>query len=169
MAKPSDIVLAGPLCAGKSTVAHLLEARGWHEVAAREAIAARAGGRDLARDELAALGARLERESSGAWLAEAAVVVSRPVVVDAARTAAQIRHCRDVLTDGIVVFLSAARSERRRRWSARGATADALADFDALDGSELEREAAGLGPLADLVIDTTAQPVATVVAAVLEA
>ncbi len=155
-----DVVLAGPLCAGKTTLAADLGSRGLHPVSAREAIEISVGATSLTREELQRHGAVLESARPGRWLAELAAAQRRPVVLDAARTYEQIEAARELLTGCLVVCLTADRDERQRRYRARGATADRCAEFADIAGSALEDAANGLAAHADLTLDSTRKTVA---------
>jgi dephospho-CoA kinase len=139
----SSFVLTGPLCAGKTTLAEWLGGRGWTVVTARQVLTDLAGRHALDRGALVRL---------GRWLAEVAAKARRPVVLDAARTRAQVREARRMLDEVLVVHLNAPTDVRRARFVARGSTADPEASFEGLNSSPLEREAAELGVLADVVL-----------------
>jgi hypothetical protein len=115
------IVFAGPLCAGKTTLAgRVAEALGVPCISARAFLLGRFG--PAGRSDLQARGAELEAQTAGAWLVEAVRVV-RPVapalVLDAARTASQVDALRQlgVVTD--VFYITADEDERARRFAAR--------------------------------------------------
>jgi dephospho-CoA kinase len=148
----SSFVLTGPLCAGKTTLAEWLGGRGWTVVTARQVLTDLAGRHALDRGALVRLGQELEDQRPGRWLAEVAAKARRPVVLDAARTRAQVREARRMLDEVLVVHLNAPTDVRRARFVARGSTADPEASFEGLNSSPLEREAAELGVLADVVL-----------------
>jgi cytidylate kinase len=151
-----DMVLSGPLCAGKSTLAYGLVGEGWHLVSAREVIAQ--GAQSVARDRraLQRIGDELEASRPGCWLAEAAAAGTRPVVLDAARTRPQLLEARSVLADCLVVYLDAPLAIRRARFAQRADRADSGIAFSEVNETQLERRVGGLASLADLVVDTRA-------------
>jgi cytidylate kinase len=150
-----SIVLCGPLCAGKTTLAAGLSGRGLTQVTAIDAIEAQAGRSGLSRAELQRIGRELEASSPGRWLAEAAARATLPVVLDAARTADQVGAARHLL-GGVVVHLTASPDTRRDRFERRRPVrrSDAVACFDDLAASPLELGAEKMGAIADLAIDT---------------
>jgi hypothetical protein len=168
-ATPS-LLLAGPLCAGKSSLAALLRPRGFTVVTALDAIERAAGRRGLSRDELQEVGAKLEAERPGAWLAEAALGVPWPVVLDSVRTPEQAREARNLLPGARVVHLTAPRLVRRARFEHRiqERPADVAADFDVIAASPLELGADDLAESADLALDTGSIDPAQVLSRVLD-
>lgn len=168
---PPSVVIAGPLCAGKTTLARGLESHGWRPVSARRVIAESVGASDLTRSELERVGRALETRQPGNWLASAAVRVGEPVVVDAVRTLAQLEATRDRLSNCLVVHLRASYGARRKRFEqrvARGECDDSV-EFDAIALTALERDVGRLVALADLVLDTSAHDAREVVSCVLGA
>lgn len=153
--QPPDVVLSGPLGAGKSALASELAKAGWEAVRARGVLDPHA---TLDRAALQQLGARLEAERPGSWLMEAAAATSRPAVVDAARTEAQVLAARTLLPGCLVVHLDAPLEVRRSRFARRADPADQEVGFDALRASPLEQQAECLGRLADVILDARASP-----------
>jgi cytidylate kinase len=149
-----DLVLSGQSCVGKTTLAKLLATRGWHLFTAREAIVANAHGKGLDRSQLQALGAELEARRPGRWLVEAAASAPNPLVLDAVRTPSQIREARRQFGELLHVHLGASRDVRRERFSERADRIDDAVSFESLADSALEREAANLAAVADLVLCT---------------
>lgn len=131
---------------------------GWHAVTARAVLAAVDPQAKLDRAELQQLGARLEAERPGSWLMEAAAAASRPAVVDAARTEAQVVAARTLLPGCLVVHLDAPVEVRRARFASRADPGDHGIGFDALRASPLELEAEDLWRMADLILDARATP-----------
>ena len=131
---------------------------GWHAVTARAVLAAVHPQAKLNREDLQQLGARLEAERPGSWLMEAAAAASRPAVVDAARTEAQVVAARSLLPGCLVVHLDAPVEVRRARFASRADPSDRGIEFDALRAGALEQEAEDLGRMADLTLDAGATP-----------
>jgi ATP-dependent protease Clp ATPase subunit len=156
---PTTLVLAGPTCSGKTTIAQALSrSLHWPVVSAREAIEthilAGANGREL----LQIVGARLESERPGVWLREAVdalVGVGEVAIVDAARTAPQVLALRARSPSGIVIQVSADRAIRAGRYDARAQAGDAHVPFEMVASSTLELEAECLGTFADVHVDTS--------------
>jgi hypothetical protein len=155
------VILSGPLCAGKSTLAAVLAKRGWSVVTARSAIEAHEGRGPLPRRELQRIGLRLESDRPGLWLSDAVCALDGSVVVvDAARTRPQVGAIRDLGRPSLLVFVSAPRAVRRSRFTDRADVADAGHKFDEIADTPLERGVEALADISDLAIDTTAvQPV----------
>jgi shikimate kinase len=151
--RPRLIVLTGPVCAGKTTLAALLaEALDGQTLAAR-AVIERASGADT-RAALQSSGAELERESDGQWLAAAAVSYGqRPLIVDAAKTEAQLKGLIELQEATQTIYLDASEKICRERYSQRNDPVDQGQGFDELMQGELA-EQPGLKRLADVVIDT---------------
>lgn len=149
----ADVVLTGPSCAGKSTLATKLMKAGWHVVTARTVIVRADPQGQSNREALQRRGAQLEQERPGRWLMEAAIEASRPVVVDAARTTAQVAAARELLPGCLVVHVRADESVRRSRFVGRADPSDLGVEFDTLRVSPIEREAESLAHMADLVLD----------------
>ena len=170
---PRTLVLCGPLCAGKTSVARpVAEALGLCVVTGQSAIELYAGRAGLDRTELQLLGARLERERPGAWLAEAADAIAgsrQALLLDAARTRAQVDAMRGRGPRALVLHITADRQTRERRYEQRDASRDRDVRFDAIVTSPLEREAEALGLVADLVIDSSGLSLSEAVAQALRA
>ncbi len=170
MRRRPSIVLAGPLCAGKTTIALALAERGWVRVSARSAIAAAVGADgELSRNKLIEAGAELERTRPGLWLAEFARRSDLPVVVDSIRTAAQREAAVDLLRPVHLVGVLADVASRRQRFQERGDVADASANFDLVSDSPAENEAVTIARSLPIVIDTSRLTVADALDALLTA
>jgi cytidylate kinase len=152
------VVLCGPMCAGKTTLGRTLaDTTGASLVTARGAIE-RIGGRGaLDRAELVRLGAKLEAERPGAWLAEA-VAADAPhgtrVIVDAARTAAQIEALAARPGPHLTIYLEAASGLRAQRFRKRTAGQSGECRFEDVDATPVEQEVKSLAPRCDVVLDT---------------
>jgi adenylosuccinate synthase len=162
------IVLSGPLCAGKSTLAACLrQHRGAEVITARE-ILATLGGDPNDRRDLQLRGAELERTTEGRWLLDG--VVNRLVtassviqVVDSIRTTRQASLFRAQFIDVFLLHLTAAETVLRERFlaSAEGVAAGEATTIRVFS-HEVERDADSVRTLADAVIDTTGKAVADV-------
>jgi adenylate kinase family enzyme len=150
------IVLSGPACAGKSTLAERLVTAGYTVVTAVAAIERVAGKTGLERGELQAIGALLERENAGSWLVNACLNADFPIVLDAARTIDQVEVSRASIPGVIVVHLTADSGVRGRRYEdrRRRRESDRAAGFAALASTELELLSERLGRDADVVLRT---------------
>jgi hypothetical protein len=115
------------------------------------------------------LGERLERERGGMWLVDAVCATAREgmIVVDAARTAAQLAALKGWRASVLTVFLDAAMDIRCRRFEARAPQGDM--NFEELSASPIECEARELGLYCDLAFDTSAIRSRAIAAAVLAA
>jgi adenylosuccinate synthase len=162
------IVLSGPLCAGKSTLAACLrERRGVGVITAREILATHGGDPNDRRD-LQLRGAELERTTEGRWLldgvvdrlATASLVIQ---VVDSIRTTRQAGLFRAHFKDVFLLHLTAAETVLRERFlaSAEGVAAG-RAKMDQVFSHEVERDADSVRTLADAVIDTSGKAAADV-------
>jgi cytidylate kinase len=133
------LVLAGPLCSGKTTLAEALaKARGAKIVSARAELRRLGAGED--RLDLQSFGAAVEQRTAGAWLASAVRTgddQSVPVIVDSARTVKQIEALRALRTDAVVLYLTASLDERKRRYEARDDPVDKSRPFDSVVSGEL--------------------------------
>jgi adenylosuccinate synthase len=151
------IVLSGALCAGKTTLAHDLEAQlGARSLSARSVLIQLTAAGD--RAELQEAGREVETRTGGRWLAAAAVEAEskgRPLVVDAARTAAQLQGLYTAFAGVTHIHLHAAPKERERRYGLRRDPVDAQMSFQQVSADQLERLADDLGPRSDLMIETT--------------
>lgn len=166
--QPPDIVLSGPLCSGKSTLAAALVDYGYSIVTAVSAIESHAGRAGLSRLELQEIGVALERSQPGIWLARAAAAAPRPVVLDAARTAAQLTAAERLLDNPVLVHLTAPVGVRRKRFVSRPRPSDSEAEFDTIAATALEQGAEAAGCVADLEINTDDLPSSGVLRVVLD-
>jgi adenylosuccinate synthase len=155
------VLLSGHIGSGKSELATgLVEQYGARHVKTRRLLEATlGGGKASSRESLQAEGERLDRRTSGAWLAEAiardlAREDSDLVVVDAVRRLEQVDAIRAAFGARVThIHLTAppevleARFKRRRRAGEPPSYADASAD-------ETEAQVETLAPHADIVIDT---------------
>jgi adenylosuccinate synthase len=157
------VLLSGPVCAGKTTLAAGLQERmRAHVLATREVIVERTATArdDLHRGRLQQLGAALDRAEGGYWVADA--VRERfgggdLVVVDAVRTPDQAAAVR-ALDTTLHAHLTAPPEVLARRYDERAAARPALElpSFAAVRADPTEAGVALLAPLADLVLDSNA-------------
>jgi len=149
---PPSIVISGPLCAGKTTLAESLGKRGWRVLSARSVIARFAGRGELDREDLQRFGRQLEMERPGVWLLRAAVALGEPLVLDSVRTRKQAQIARTYLEGCRLIHLTARLEVRRDRFNGRMGDAH---EFDSIATTSLETEAASVAEMADVVIDTS--------------
>lgn len=166
------VVICGPVCAGKSTLARALAQRlRLPIVTGQQAIEYHAKSGALGRAGLQRLGQELEQRRPGSWLADAVdalVGQAQAAVVDAARTAEQVRALRSREGGATVVHLTAVNEVRQARYEHRSAARDRPVSFELLASSQLEREAVALGEEADRAVDTTDLPAEEVARRVFE-
>src|SRR5690242_10247517 len=113
------VVISGPLYAGKSTLAAVLEENGYLVVSARGVLRDLAGESLATRRELQEFGSDLEARTRGAWLAEAtaaAAVPGTPIVVDAVRTVDQLHAVHAVLPEALHVHLEVTPAGQAKRF-----------------------------------------------------
>lgn len=160
------LLLTGPTCAGKSSIADRLGARAdVRVIRVREILASLLDQCTPSRGELQELGRRLEASTDGAWLRDAVVesVDSSPraalAVIDAARTIRQVEGIRQGYPGLAVVHVTASPQVRESRFkqAAPGTEVPLVesARFEDLLSDDIEQEAESLGSMADIVIDTT--------------
>ena len=160
--RPADhacvLVLSGPVCAGKTTLAHVLVGAGMTRFSTRDLLLAVTD--DEARDRLTLqwLGERLDREHGGRWVVDALRRVASPghhVVVDSIRTADQLSALRGV-ADVVHCHLWAPRSVLERRQTERHEQDPAFEpqSYERILASETERRVMKLARDADIVVNT---------------
>ena len=158
------LVMSGPVCAGKSTLAEGLERRhGARRFSSRRLLLQRLGDAGAGRLSLQAAGEALDRETQGRWLAEALRTQVQgqagPWVVDSVRIRPQVEALRQAFGARVVhVHLTAPASVRERRYDTRRAAAGHDPEgtsFARLSEDGTERGVDALAEVADLVLDTS--------------
>src|SRR5258708_24705210 len=102
------IVLSGPVCAGKSTLANALASRHGFYVLATKALIREVAGADLDRGALQKAGEDLDRKTAGAWVGDALARYAEKldenteVVVESVRLIAQVDSLRSVFSARVV-------------------------------------------------------------------
>lgn len=156
------VVLSGPVCAGKTTLADGLAHRcGARVLATRALIADRSGAspeEQLSRARLQVLGRQLDASSGGQWVSHAVRALAtqcRPTVVDSVRTPEQVHAVRSV-SPTLHVHLTAPQDVLEQRYAARAAehTSLGLATYSTLQDDATERAIERLSPSADVLVDT---------------
>lgn len=152
--RASVVTIAGHFAAGKSTLAELLEVRGFRRVRYSEVIAELLGTSD--RLALRVEGERLHASGRQTWLSHEVLARVREadrVVVDGVRYPEDSAFWTEQAGPAhFKVFVEADAAVRRSRYSERADTAER---FDEVDNSISEREVDALRGLASIVFDNT--------------
>lgn len=160
------VVLSGPVCAGKSTLAKRLtdiySAHGIIHVKTHEVLQALDPSIENSREALQTFGERQDRKTKGAWVRAALDKIihggsgESVLVVDAARIPDQVEAIRDAYGRRVVhIHLTAPISELESRYSTR--TSTTLKEFSSYDDvrqDATEAKVGDLAKLADAVIDS---------------
>lgn len=158
--KPKAIVLSGRVGAGKTTLAQLLVAKaGAKLIKTKDLIKDAIPSTGTSRRARHNAGLRLDRMTNGGWLAN--TLSSRLindkdmtlVVVDAVRSAEQIKFLRHSGWLVTHVHLQASEHVLVKRYEQRGSAAE-TADYDEVAGFSTERHSNALAKIADVVIDS---------------
>jgi adenylosuccinate synthase len=145
---------------GKSTIARLLQERlGYAVISARQILRELADDALDARVDLQRVGAEIEERTQGQWLADAAAAIAaatspRPVVVDSARTKAQVQAVRKSLGHVHHLHLTAPDAVLRRRFKSRASDLIEPASLQEAASHPVEQETSRLGQDADLILDS---------------
>ncbi len=158
------VALSGPVTAGKSTLAESLVARfGYQRVRTRELLRKIIDAPDhIARRQLQAAGAQLDRRTGGRWVADQLErdIRQEPeeslIVVDAVRIQEQVEALYRAYGAKVVhLHLTAPPDELERRYSERSQeTAGELASYAQVRADPTEAAVGDLELTADVVIDT---------------
>jgi adenylosuccinate synthase len=162
-ARPSNVVVSGSLCSGKTTLANgLRQEMGYSVISARDVLRALAPNPLNSRKDLQAFGLATDLATQSAWLGEAVTLArtttSVQLVVDSARTSGQVRAVRRALPGEptLHVHLAADVGELRRRFRCRADSEDAAAhSLEEAMRHPAENEDPTLERIAEMVIDTT--------------
>lgn len=161
------IILSGPTCAGKSSVAkEIAKVLGFGIVHTRELLPAKAG--ELSRVELHKLGEELDQSTGGGWIADEVVHrldgdTVQGVVVDSARSRLQIDRIMDGrVNESLHVHLVSDSSTLRTRFVERGGVE---AEFNEIYAYQISGTEA-LEASADILLDTVRNTLENVVRAI---
>lgn len=177
-AQPQDqglvLVLSGPVCAGKTTLADRLIPMYQAVVVRSRAVLARLGAEE--RGSLQALGEELDRSKGAAWIVEPVVRERQRspsttlVVLDAARTREQVSSLR-AATVVYHAHVTADEGTRQRRYERRiqQDPSHELASYAELALSRTEAAVDELAEISDVVLDTTYATVGQTVGAMISA
>ena len=160
------VLVSGPVCAGKSSLALQLESRHSAVVVKTKDLIMRMRPRTKPeRHKLQNAGQRLDNSDGGAWVAtalretiEAATIGETPeglFVVDSVRIPGQILAVRKAYgADVHHIHLTATPRELKRRYEDLNRQEDADVGYDRLKRNRTERKIEELAPLADIVVHT---------------
>jgi adenylosuccinate synthase len=156
------VLLSGPICSGKSTLADRLVSR--HNATRYKTHELIRTLRPHISDERTALqkaGDALDRSTNGRWIQEALTrsVDSLPadtvVVVDAVRVASQIEGVREAFPTRVFhIHLSASEETLARRYAARRSQFEEVESYEDLRRNRTERHVERLAEIADIVVKT---------------
>ena len=168
---PSDVqlrivVLSGPICAGKSTLADQLYVRYRARIIkTRDLIKQQLPKVNEERGALQRAGERLDRTDGGAWVKNALVRFIEATqggttptglfVVDSARVPGQISAIREAYGSVVHhIHLSAPAAELEVRYTGRGTKTKEFASYSQVRRSRTEKNVGALAALADIVVAT---------------
>mgnify|MGYP000966179720 CR=1 FL=1 len=149
------IILSGAIASGKSTLAKILESKGFFHLSTRAYIRAHIEKSNPSREELQAEGERLDREEPK-WLTRQvgwSSSIHRGVVVDAVRDVRQVDAIRREMNfKGVFhIHLTANGEELRARYNRRSESTE----YDKAKEHHLEANIEALASDCDLLIDTS--------------
>jgi adenylosuccinate synthase len=158
------ISLSGPIGSGKTTLAAHMEKRYAACRISTSGVLSKSVGRGLDRSELQQLGLEV-RFQGGEWIADTVkrFILDHPaakiIIVDAVRTAEQVRAIRDLAAERwrvLHIHLTADDQQLARRYNARARRSDSGVGWLEATESLTEKAIITLKSDADLVIDTSA-------------
>jgi len=157
------VLISGPLCSGKSTLAELLRERLGATILYVRDVLRKYGASDD-RESLQTVGAELEATTEGAWLAnvvcrETQGTPEKLTVVDSVRTLRQLRHLRALSNPSALIYLTATPAALARRFKQRiGHGVIDSTSYAKATAHPTERGVSDVGQRADVMIDTTGVP-----------
>ena len=164
MTQPLIVVISGPVCGGKSLLAHALANRfGGVRLSTREILLAEVrNGEAATRATLQRIGTELDESTEGRWVADrlSTAIYNAPerlVVVDAARTASQIAGLRRAFGRQVRhVHVTASAGTRAERYEKRLATSEVTETGTYADvmSDSTEASVGTLAPEADIAVHT---------------
>lgn len=157
------VLLSGPVCAGKSTLAKLLAQRyGTIHIRTQDFLRAIDSTVENSRDALQELGEKLDRKTKGAWVRDSLVTsmgtdgltVTR--VLDAVRIASQVNAIRQSYGRRVIhIHLTAPLEELTKRYRSRTTSAmKELGSYKRVRENLTEAAVEELAEIADIVIDS---------------
>lgn len=157
------IVVTGPTCSGKSSVARSASsATGWELLHVRQHLLKLLPNRAPTRRDLQDVGAEIEHSTRGTWLrtmVEETMERSNAgsIIVDSARTGAQVDSLRSRYPDACVVHVTASVEVREFRFAAARRRSELIEpqSFEDVVAHSVESEAEQLSLVADCVLDTS--------------
>jgi adenylosuccinate synthase len=153
------VLISGAIASGKSAVGVGLErVFGARVLSSRAIIMDVFPNAEQSRRELQELGARLEKDTGGDWLAAAVATAASSdsmCVVDSVRTRQQVSKIRQLVPPAIHVHIAASDAVRRQRFEDRRAMRSEPSTFEEAASHPIEAEVDGLAEIADLVVHST--------------
>lgn len=156
------VVFSGPIAAGKTTVAFLLQERHGVRICRTSDLLRTSLGAAAARGDLQRAGAELDDRTAGRWVADALAQfvleegigeTDDVVILDSARRQEQIDALREAFGSRLIhVHITAAPDKLAANYRRRRRRGDA-ADYPAVVADPIEAAVGHLAPEADLVID----------------
>jgi adenylosuccinate synthase len=168
------ILLAGPICSGKSSLCHALRDRfGASILKTRELLLEVDPTIKSERQTLQRAGDRLDRESNGTWIRDALTQIIKKlpddalVVIDSVRIETQIEGVRAAFGHRVAhVHLHAPRRVLSERYARRDGEIKEVSTYEDVQKNKTEKNVGKLAALADVVIDTNqCQPLEVLVRA----
>lgn len=160
------VLLSGPICSGKSSLAHLLKQRHQAEIVkTRDLIRTLKPTVKEERGALQRAGEALDRQDGGKWVSTALArfIEERQsssgsgqlFVVDSVRIISQVNALRDAFGSSIYhIHLTASDEELARRYTERHGRTQEFSSYLEVRQSKTERGIEKLAPLADTFVET---------------